>query len=181
MGEAGASKVRYTRTQRGARKAIYDGYMYVFHRVKKDGEGWQCDQRGKYNGRTTVFMYTVLDEQPHSHGPDWGRCRAEETVQSIKRAAETSRATTVDVVQAKVARVSDKTAMMFPKFASRKKMVRRVKRKNLPVEPKELADSEDLPRKFTTTITGDRWLLHFDPYWVMDGTLKVAPNVVYQV
>ncbi|KAE8740306.1 hypothetical protein FOCC_FOCC014180 [Frankliniella occidentalis] len=82
-------------------------------------------------------------------------------------------------------------------------MVRRVKRRDLPPEPKELEELEEIPRKFRTTLKGDRWLLHYDPeedqrviifttnqhlkllaratYWVMDGTFKVAPHVVCQV
>ncbi|KAE8739816.1 hypothetical protein FOCC_FOCC014684 [Frankliniella occidentalis] len=178
--------------------------MYVFHREKKDGTGWRCDQRGKCLGRMTVLPNdTVLDEKPHSHPPDWGSCTAQETVQAIKRAAETSRATTVAVVQSKIARVSDKTAMKLPKFRNLKKMVRRVKRRDLPPEPKELMDLEEIPRQFRTTLKGDRWLLHFDPeedqrviifttdkhlrllaratYWVMDGTFKVAPHIICQV
>ncbi|XP_052125869.1 uncharacterized protein LOC127749902 [Frankliniella occidentalis] len=80
MGEASTSKVRYTSTQRGAKKAIYDGFMYVFHREKKDGAGWRCDLRGNCNGRITVLRDdTVLDQQPHTHEPDWGRCKAQET------------------------------------------------------------------------------------------------------
>ncbi|KAK3931304.1 50S ribosomal protein L2 [Frankliniella fusca] len=72
-GRGAGSKVRYTTTHRGARKAIFGGYMYVFRREKKDGAGWRCDQRGKCLGRMTVLPdNTVLDEQPHSHAPDWG-------------------------------------------------------------------------------------------------------------
>ncbi|KAK3929669.1 50S ribosomal protein L3 [Frankliniella fusca] len=135
--------------------------MYVFRRQKKDGEGWRCDQRGKCNGRITVFMDTVLDEQPDTHEPDWGRCREEETVQSIKKAAETSRATTVAVVQAKVARVSYETAMKRPKFDSLKKME----------EERVIILSTNQHLKLVALAT----------YWVMDGTFKVARNVVCQV
>ncbi len=99
--------------------------------------------------------YVVADtETSHSHAPDWGRAKAEETVQNIKKAAATSRASTASVIQAKVSRVSDETAMRLPKFANLKKMVRRVKRRNLPPEPKDLAELEQIPRQFTTTVRG---------------------------
>lgn len=149
------TRVRYTKTQRGARKAVYGGYMFTFARKVKLGASWRCDMRGKCLGRMVVNdSDKVVSEVAHSHAPDWGRCNAEETVQKIKTSAGSSRATTAAIIQSKVTRLSDETAMKLPKFANLKKMVRRTKRKDLPAEPKALADLENVPRRFTKTIKG---------------------------
>jgi len=90
----------------------------------------------------------ILNSSTHTHDPDWGSCKAAETVVAIKRAAETSRASTSAIIQSKVARVSSETALKLPKIDSLKKAVRRVKRQHLPPEPKSLADLHEIPDKF---------------------------------
>lgn len=148
-------EVRYTLTERGARKLIYRGYLFTKHREVKDGVSWRCVQRGKCRGRVMIDEDDqVLSSADHSHDPDWGTCRATETVVAIKRAAETSRAPTEAIIQSKVARLSSETAMKLPKVDSLKKTVRRVKRQNLPPEPKSLGDLNELPARFTRTLSG---------------------------
>ncbi|KAK3911522.1 Long-chain-fatty-acid--CoA ligase 1 [Frankliniella fusca] len=89
--------------------------------------------------------------------------------------------------------------MRLPKFANLKKMVRRVKRKDLPPEPKDLAELEQIPRQFTTTVKGDRCgcfttiqkmmkkcnnhlkLLLKSALWAIDGTFKASPHIFSQI
>ncbi|XP_052124774.1 uncharacterized protein LOC127749675 [Frankliniella occidentalis] len=190
--------VRYTR------KAIHAGHMYTKHRQVKLGIAWRCDQRGACLGRIVVDQHDkVVTAADHTHGPDWGRCKAAECVQDIKQAAGTSRASTTSVIQPKVARVSTETTTKLPKNAALRKMVRRVKRQHLPPEPKSLDELDNIPRRFHVTLKGDRWLLYYEPedeermlvfssnhhlkllqratYWVMDGTFKSAPKIVCQI
>jgi hypothetical protein len=176
-------------TERGARKAIFEGHMYTKHKETQLGVSWRCDQRGTCTGRITVDEDDqVVKSQEHSHAPDWGRCKAKEVVQSIKRAAETSRAPSATVVQSKVSRVTGETALRLPKNSSLKKMVRRIKRQHLPPEPTHLNELEEIPARFRVTLKGtycpsalslpktfpqwqflpfyfsdERWLLYFDP------------------
>ena len=105
------AQVRYTRTTRGKPKLIYQGFMFTFHRELNNGSAWRCIRRGTCLGRIVVDDDDkILNSSTHTHDPDWGSCKAAETVVAIKRAAETSRASTSAIIQSKVARVSYETA-----------------------------------------------------------------------
>jgi len=154
-----AEKVRYTESEKGAPKVIPDGHMYTFEKKVAAGKSWRCDQRGECRGRITVDSKDqVVKTQEHSHAPDWGRCKAQECVVAMKRAAETSRASTSAIILSNVARVSLETAMKLPKTEFMKKTARMVKRLHLPPELTSL-DDLGVPNKFKKTLKGKRKIL----------------------
>lgn len=152
----GSEEVRCTVSERGARKLIFQGYMYTKHRDVKAGSSWRCDFRAvKCPGRLIVDEEDIVVRSTnHTHDSDWGRCKAKETAAAIKRSAETSRASTSSIVSSKISRLSDETKMRLPKMDTLRKTVKRVKRQHLPPEPKSLSDLHDLPSRFRRILEG---------------------------
>lgn len=203
MGE----KLRFTRTSRGQEKLIYDGYMYTKHRNQRNGIVWRCDFRSECSVCITVSndRQTVIKEPPeHSnHAPDWGRLQAREHIEELKEAASTSREPIASIMQKNVERVSSEASMKMPKKETIKRTLRNVRKKNMPPEPRSINDLQNIPDRYTKTLDGDRWLLHYDPnsenkliifatdrhlrylldasYWIMDGTFKSSPNIFLQI
>ena len=85
----------FVRSEKGARKLIRDGYMYVY---QKDLAGevtlWECKlrRRGQCKarinlGRNNAFLHEVND---HTHPPTQTKVEVVKVKASIKRRAETS-------------------------------------------------------------------------------------------
>ena len=163
MGE----KLRFTRTSRGQERLIYDGYMYTKHRNQRNGIVWRCDFRSECSVCITVSndRQTVIKEPPeHSnHAPDWGRLQAREHIEELKEAASTSREPIASIMQKNVERVSSEASMKMPKKETIKRTLRNVRKKNMPPEPRSINDLQNIPDRYTKTLDGDRWLLHYDP------------------
>jgi len=151
------SGLRFTKTTHGARKLIYQGYMFTRHKEVAEGERWRCDQRNQFKCSGAVVLDEndrVVRAEDHNHAADWGRCKARECVVQLKETAATSRASTSAIVQSGIARVSSETAVKLPKAASLRKAVRRVKRQPLPPEPKSFADLREIPDALKRSLKG---------------------------
>lgn len=67
-------ELRYTKTQRGRRMLVYDGYKYVENRQSARNTFWRCSRYVKFGCRATIvtskdpYNVTVrLAGSPHSH------------------------------------------------------------------------------------------------------------------
>ena len=88
----------FVRSEKGARKLIRDGYMYVYQKQVKYLAGevtlWECKlrRRGQCKarinlGRNNAFLHEVND---HTHPPMQTKVEVVKVKASIKRRAETS-------------------------------------------------------------------------------------------
>lgn len=146
----------------------------------------------------------MLNVQEHvGHAPDWGSIQAKKCISEIKQAAKRSREPTATIIQEAIQNIDSETSQKLPKKESMKRLVRTVRRENLPSEPKTLDNLDEIPEEYRKNLQGDRWLLHYDPddeekmvvfatdedlrylfrskYWIMDGTFKSSPAILLQL
>jgi len=113
---------RFTVSERGHRKLIHNGFMYMRHSTSSTSGNitWRCDQSDiKCTGKaTTTSEDVLLCTSEHNHQPDWGRCGATEAVAQMTATASTSRACTSAIVQGAIARVSSKVNVKLSKTSS---------------------------------------------------------------
>lgn len=96
----------------------------------------------------------------------------------------------------------------LPERENLKSSMRRVRRRELPPNPKSLSDLEEIPERYTKTLGGESFLLYDSASdtdhegegrilvfstrrnmeilaqsntWYLDGTFKVSPNIFTQV
>jgi len=181
--------------------------MCTFHRTNKAGEVWRCNNRSECNVTVTISRNhedVIKEPKNHeNHSRDWGRVQAKECIEKMKTRAQNSREPTSSIVQREVAQISSEANMKLPKKSSIKKRIQEVRRGILPEEPKNLSAMGSIASKYTKTISGQRWLLYFDPdttekmaifstdrhlkflqkakYRVMDGTFQSAPDIFTQL
>ena len=63
-----------TKTNKGGKKLLYEGYAYVVDKRKEDRILWRCEKRGYCGRRITTPNDTVLYFASHFHQPDSLRC-----------------------------------------------------------------------------------------------------------
>ena len=70
--------MEFTTTERGSRKLIKDGYMYVFKkRLSNDNSTWEFELRRKGQCRSyikIVFEDFIDQRNEHSHSPSQTKC-----------------------------------------------------------------------------------------------------------
>ncbi|EEZ97435.1 hypothetical protein TcasGA2_TC011266 [Tribolium castaneum] len=202
--------ITFIKTQRGARKLIFQEYSY--NKVKDGPDGktyWRCDEIPlKYGGTaTTDRNNSVFLGQPHNHAPSPTKIAVKRVNSTIKENAVTSPNTPRDLVNSSLEGISDGVKIHLPELKKLQKTVSR-KRKNVGaicLVPHSLVEIDIPPRlRRTKTATQENFILsdsgtedanHIIIFgcttdvnrliqcdtWVVDGTFKSAPNLWYQL
>ena len=89
------SKMEFTKTERGARKLLFQGYAYTVNKKHGDKTYWRCEKRSEC-GATLQTLNDVIQGNPsrHYHPPNEIRNAALKVVNEIKqRGCETEKVT----------------------------------------------------------------------------------------
>ncbi|PSN45513.1 hypothetical protein C0J52_13161 [Blattella germanica] len=98
--------------------------------------------------------HEILKETEHSHGPDWGRCKATEVISALEEPG-TSNYTRALLINRHTSSASTETYRKLPTNESVKRTVQRVRQGNLPPIPKSLTDVTDIPDIFKIDKDGE--------------------------
>lgn len=188
-------------------KLILDGFIYLRSRKAGNRVYWDCKKlRSKECSARAVTLFSVDGEivvikgpghAPHSHPPNREEAEAEVVLVNIKRKAEEHpEQPPTQILRNELPNVSLGVISHLPDRGNITRIMRRQRRRNLPPNPKSLADLDILPDRFQQTFTGDRFLL-YDSHpniearvlvfatrrnlevlsrsgtWFLDGTFKV--------
>ena len=95
-----------TKTNKGGKKLLYEGYAYVVDKQKEDRILWRCEKRGYCGGRITTSNDTVLSFTSHSHQPDSLRCDALKIQNKIKDTASVTEDIPSNIIHNATANIS---------------------------------------------------------------------------
>ena len=99
-------------------------------------------------------------EAPHQHPPNSEAVRALEITNSLKRkAAENPAEPPSRILRTDLAAVPPEVLSLLPERESLRKAMRRIRRKNLPPNPRTLLELRTLPDKYQRTLTEEKFLL----------------------
>ncbi|KAE9523275.1 hypothetical protein AGLY_016223 [Aphis glycines] len=177
-------------------KLICGGFIYVRSKLPVNGKTyWECQK-----------LQSTLDD--HAHVPNQEECEAEIIKYSLKRKAEDQpQLPPAQILRTEMAGLSDGVLSQLPNRDNLKKSMRKVRRKNLPPNPKTLNDFGTLPDRYQKTLTGEHFLIYDSldddsvnegrvvvfstrrnlellarsDCWFLDGTFKVCPTIFTQV
>lgn len=202
--------MEFTTTEKGQRKVIRNGFMYVFQKtLANDVSSWECvlRRKGQCKSRIKLSVTDAFIEQTneHTHPPSQTNCELVKVKAGIKRRAETTADPSRQILADELSAISQTAAVNLPSMDNLRRNIRAVRQeRNLPPLPLNRAAIPVLPHQYQVTENGDQFLL-FDSgvgdaerillfssqqglqflsnsqHWYADGTFKVCPEVFYQV
>lgn len=169
-----------TKTNKGGKKLLYEGYAYVVDKRKEDRIYWRCEKRGYCGGRITTSNDTVLSFASHAHQPDNLRCEVLKIQNKIKDTASVTEDIPSNIIHNATANISLDVCGALPKKESIARTVRRQRNVN---EDEDLTtttrgetfllqDSEDI-RIYSTS--NNLRMLETCSTWLCDGTFDSPP------
>lgn len=178
--------MEFTKTKRGQKKIILNGFSYVLDRTRNDKSYWRCAERGKCGSRLTLTGSDISREpSAHSHPPSNGKLSALKTLNAIKEKAEDSQECTSSIIIQCTETFPLNDAKCLPKHESLKRTVRRQRAppdgENITEEMRKTTRGEDFVYSISSEITllttkGNLSLLASKPHWLGDGTFDTAPT-----
>lgn len=194
-------------------KLIIDGFLYHKSRdvVEKEKSYWDCTRLRKKECRSRAItslaregevphIYKGPQHAPHEHPADPDESNAEIVKYRLKQEADKHPERPPSaIVREEMRDLSSRVISRLPERENLKRSVRTARRRNLPPNPKTLAELDELPERFAKTLTGERFLI-FDTrdkgerdgrvivfstrrnlellkesdVWFLDGTFKVG-------
>ena len=158
--------MEFTTTERGGRKLIKDGYMYVFKkRLANDVTSWECVLRRKGTQCNATIKLSVLDEyigmnNAHTHPPSQTQAEVVKVQAAMKRRAETTEETTQQILASSLINISEGAAAIIPSVGSLRRNIRHARQdRNMPPNPLTKNDIPVLPQQYQETTTGDNFLM----------------------
>ena len=111
--------MEFTTTERGARKLLKDGYIYLFKKNLANGiTSWEWELRRKGECRASVKLDEldnfVEQVNEHTHPPSATKCETTKIKENIKRRARDSLDNPREIVSAEVQNVSEAVAVNLP-------------------------------------------------------------------
>ena len=161
------STPQFTKTQKGKRKACFEGFYYNFDKVSKSDPAlnfWKCeeyDKKGKCKARLHINKERVVKRQgEHNHRPDGARQTVLKVVNDIKHDASTSTATPSSIIMHKTLHVPSNIVAMLPEERSLKKSIQTIRNSEIgaPIEPQTLGELV-LPARYQCLHDGTHFLL----------------------
>lgn len=203
-----ANPISFVSTERGARKAICNGYAYTMQR-KATGEKfsqWCCVRRHDCKGRLWISPdeREWIMKKEHTHPPNFGYVKALVAVQGIKRrAADEPHTDPCVITQAALTAVDSETVLSLPKEDTLKRSIRRARNQHHPALPCRLEDVIEIPEPYSL-LNGENWVLYDNGQdadhrvilfgsrrtlqdmgnsrrWYGDGTFKSRPKIAAQL
>ena len=147
--------MEFTTTEKGARKLLKDGFLYVFQKnLANDITSWDCVNRRKGHCKARVKL-TITDEfvtqiNEHAHAPSQVNCEVAKVKAGIKRRAETSNDPSRQILAAELGGVTETAAVNLPSMDTMRRNIRAARQEiNIPPQPINLAAIPALPQAYT--------------------------------
>ena len=200
--------MEFIQSERGKRKSIYEGYIYVKQKDLANGVvSYECERRRHNNCKAKIKVkgHDVLGRvNSHTHAPDINRPEKLKVQQEIKTKAVTTEATPQQIITQAVEGMTDGASTQLPAIQHIRRNIRRQKQSvsaphPLPSNPADII----IPEEYKVTSHGEKFLLYDSGMnnqrmlifsttrnmrllenstaWFGDGTFKTVPDLFYQL
>lgn len=196
-------------SRNGKEQLILNGYIYCINKVRGDVFYWSCVE--KCFNKCDVWLKTIKREDKHyvanktiyshSHIPDPEKIRIRKLHQDIKQSARACMDSPIQIIQKCSQNIPTTSAPYMPNKKAMQTMINRSRNKGLPKLPNKLEDLQ-IPEEYQT-IDGKQFMIgHYNScgdivlvfsteenlkllsntdFFVMDGTFKCCPSLLYQM
>ena len=146
--------MEFTTTERGNRKLIRDGYMYVFKKMlANDVSSWECILRRKGAQCKASIKLSILEvyigqSNEHKHRPSQTQVEFTKAKASIKRKAEATVETNQQILALEPRNISEGAAANLPCLDTLKRNIRHAREeRNMPPNPQTREEISVLPQE----------------------------------
>ena len=146
--------MEFTKTGRGGRKLLHNGYSYVVDKTVKATTDWRCERRKECN----VRIRTISDAEhgqasEHSHPPD-GACNIIlKSLDVMKNSAEQTEEVTSRIINNVLEELPLSIAGSIPKRETLARMVRRARKNEESEDLDKTSRGENFRLYETTSVT----------------------------
>ena len=129
--------MEFTTKERGNRKLIRDGYMYVFKKMlANDVRSWECRKGAqcKTSIKLSILGEYIGQNNERTHPPSQTQVEATKAKASVKRKAEATEKTSQQVLASELRNISEGAAANLPSLDALKSNIRHA-REEIPVLP----------------------------------------------
>ena len=142
-----AEAMEFTTTEKGRRKVIRNGFMYVFQKtLANDVSSWECVLRRKGQCKARIKLSVSQTN-----------CEAVKVEASIKRRAETTADPSRQILADELSAISQTAAVNLPSMDNLRHNIRAVRQeRNLPPLPLNRTAIPVLPQQYQVTENGDQ-------------------------
>ena len=202
--------MEFTTTEKGNRKLIHEGYMYVFQKnLANDvtSREWGKGRGGEYKTKIKLdevgnFLERIKDD---THVPSEAKCEIAKVRANIKRRATETQNPAQVILRRELGGISEAAAINLPALHHIRRNIRLQKQSNqqLP-SPANREDVPELPLQYQRSYANEQFLI-FDSgqgdadrififgtnqslqllsqsqNWFGDGTFKVCPQIFFQI
>lgn len=154
-------------------KLFIEGYIYYKSKTHNGKVYWDCIRTktkectgraitsAPQPGQEEVTLYKGPAESAHLHAPNRDEVDATVLTQTLKRkAAEHPGQPPAQILREELAGVSSGVLSQLPVREALSKAMRRERRKNLPPNPRSLAELGRVPTMYAKTLLGEQFLLY---------------------
>ena len=202
--------MEFIETERGGRKLLRDGYLYVFKKnLANDITSWECVLRRQGQCRASIKLDAqenfVEEVNDHTHPPSRTECDLVKTKASLKRRATETLDSSRQILSNQLTNISDGVAIQLPSLGNISRTIRRQRQeRNAHPNPPSREAIPILPLEFQQTDNGEEFLfydsgvgqenrmllfaspiakeyLRSSSHWFGDGTFKVCPSIFFQL
>ena len=199
-----STTLEFIKSQRGALKLVYEGYIYQKDKAGKEGKVyWRCVDRRCQGRVTTQDERSIISSKEHNHAGDAAQVEVQKCRDSMKRNAIDTEETLAAIFSGGVAGMDKDSRAHMPTKNTVKRDLRRKRQRLLPPHPKTLAEIT-IEDEYRLTADGEDWIqvdtgpddpqriiiiaakqslqrLANADHWFMDGTFKSCPEHFYQL
>ena len=150
--------MEFTTTERGNRKLIRDGYMYVFKKMlANDASSWECILRRIGAQCKASIKLSILE---HTHTPSQTQVEVTKAKASIKRKAEATEETSQQILASELRNTSEEAAANLPSLDALKRNIRHAREeRNMLQNPQTPKEIPVLPQEYQLTTNGNQFLV----------------------
>nr|XP_033788082.1 uncharacterized protein LOC117354520 isoform X1 [Geotrypetes seraphini] len=193
-------------SQRGAENWVHEGYRYRCDRSNADGSSsWRCVRRNCVGRRKRLLDGSSLAITAHVHAPDNAKIAAEKMMADIRQLAVNTVEKPRQIIHGTTTGSSLEAAKLLPSYTSIQRTIQRKrKRGNMSMGNPRSVQEILIPDHLKVTMRGEHFLLwdsgesdenrififstqaninilEQNGHWFMDGTFKVAPELIVQM
>ena len=161
------SEMEFTTTEKGRRKLIKDGYIYVFKKqLANDNSSWECVLRRKERQCRATVKLSPTDEfieqnNEHTHASSATEVEVTKVLMSIKRKAETTDETSQQILGRELALISEDAAANLPAVSTIQIRIRKVREnQNVIPNPQNRDEIPVLPLEYQQTTNGVQFSIY---------------------
>ena len=159
--------MEFTTTEKGNRKLIRNGYMYLFQKnLANEITSWDCVLRRNNNNQCKARVkLTATDEfveevNVHTHPPSQTQVEIAKVKSSIKRKSTTTQDTSQQILAVELQNISQSAAVNLPQMNTIRRNIRAQRQdRNILPTPLRREDVPILPQQYQLTAAGDQFLL----------------------